>query len=110
MNTCMFAEVVCIPMCACTLTSESLHTSSFRIVIIELHMCTTRCSVRIVKHEPIGSQRIQFETLFSVMSWVLKSPWTVEFDQAFVIQLYEMNLRNTKSQLSLGINTLRLLG
>lgn len=72
-------------------------------------MCTTRCSVRLVKHEPIDSQRIQFETLFSVMSWLLKSPWTVEFEQtiqAFVIQLYEMNLRNTKSQLSLGENTL----
>ena len=72
-------------------------------------MCTTRCSVRIVKHEPIGSQRIHFEILFSVM----KSPWTVEFEQtihAFVIQLYKMNLRNTKSQLSLGINTLALLG
>lgn len=43
------------------------------------------------------------------MLWLLKSPWTVEFEQtiqAFVIQLYEINLRNTKSQLSLGKNTL----
>ena len=43
------------------------------------------------------------------MLWLPKSPWTVEFEQtiqAFVIQLYEMNLRNTKSQLSLGKNTL----
>ena len=45
---CMFAEVVCIPVCACThtYTHESIHTSLFRIVIIELHMCTAKCSVR----------------------------------------------------------------
>ena len=56
------------------LSTESLLTSLFRI---ELYMCTTRCSVRLVKHEPIVSQRIQFEILFSVTkvsmdSWV----WT----------------------------------
>ena len=68
-------------MCACThtYTYESIHTSLFRIVIIELHMSTARCSVQVVKHEPIDSQRVQFQMLFSVA--VQKSLWTVEFEQ-----------------------------
>lgn len=73
---CMFAKVVCMPVCACThtYTYESIHTSLFRIVIIELHMCTAKCSVRVVKHEPIASQRVRFQMLFSGCVAVQKSP------------------------------------
>ena len=61
-------------------------TNPYIQVCSELLLLSCTCALLsvqygVVKHEPIASQRVQFQMLFSGCVAVQKSPWTVEFEQ-----------------------------